>query len=417
MKTEGKPLLPEIGVIALVVDHWGPVWQSRHHVLSRLAKYFQVVWVTPAPEWRDVLRGNSLSVDASTPAENGLAIYNPPAWLSKVYRPRWLGGLLSRLRLRAARRLLTTRGCTKIMLYLWRPDFADALTSVPHDFSCYHIDDEYTFSDVDQPIGQVERQLIADVDQVFIHSPGLLEKKGHLNPATAYVPNGVDYAAFSRHWAEPEDLKTIPHPRIGYTGWVKRTLDWPMLLRLTEERREWSFVFVGPQRDQPEVREGVETLLQRGNVHFLGAKHSREVPAYTQYFDVCIMPYQTTAYAKYGYPLKLHEYLASGRPTVGTRMRTLEDFSDVVSLAAAPDEWSSAITAALTPEASAPERSAARQAVARRYDWDVVVAQIARTLANRLGENLADQFPDDEEPDAEPWVRREKQTANQPEGL
>ena len=47
------PLLPDIGVIALVPDYWGGPWMPRHYVLTRLARYFHVVWVDPPREWRD----------------------------------------------------------------------------------------------------------------------------------------------------------------------------------------------------------------------------------------------------------------------------------------------------------------------------------------------------------------------------
>jgi len=408
MTSSDRILLPEIGVMALVVDHWSPQWQVRHHVLSRLASYFQVVWVTPAREWRDVLRGAAARDEASASSSKGLAIYVPPGWLPIVYRPKRLGDYLSRLRLRAARRMLLRRGCKKVVLYLWRPDFAGALHSIPHDLSCYHIDDEYTFSDVDLPLDDVEAKLIKDVDQVFVHSPALLEKKGSINPRTAYAPNGVDFAAFSTLWPEPEDLARIPHPRIGYAGFIKRTLDWPLLSLLTERHREWSFVFVGPKRAQSEVREGVEKLSRRANVYFLEAKPARDLPAYPQHFDVCILPYQVNDYTKYIFPVKLHEYLAGGRPTVGARMRTLEDFADVVTLASTPDEWSSALAAALEPEADAPEHRTARQAVARQYDWDLLVARIAKTMAARLGAELPEWPPESwGEPQSAPSQRQE----------
>ena len=71
-----------------------------------------------------------------------------------------------------------------------------ALELIPHSVSCYHIDDEYTFSEVEQATSEDEAHLIRKVDQVFISSRGLFEKKGHLNPNTLFVPNGVDYAAY-----------------------------------------------------------------------------------------------------------------------------------------------------------------------------------------------------------------------------
>ena len=109
------------------------------------------------------------------------------------------------------------------------------------------------------------------------------------------------------------------------------------------------------------------------------------------------MPYRANDYPTYIYPLKLHEYLARGRPAVGTRIRTLEDFADVVTLASTPDQWSASITDALKPAANTSERRAARQAVARQHDWKILIAQIAETMAQRLKHKFADRWGESDE--------------------
>lgn len=389
-----EPLIPNIGVCALVPDQWNGNWQPRHYVLTRLAHYFHIVWVSPAPEWRVLLKGwgspTSQLRDSVQPP--GFIVHEPELWLPKLYRPEWLARLTFNMRVRRARRLLIERGCQKIILYLWRADFADALLAAPFDLSCYHIDDEYSFSDSELPLDEGEKRLMQQVDQVFIHSQGLLERKGGINPHTSLVPNGVDYKAYAEISTEPLDIMSILHPRIGYTGTIKRQLDWRLLLHLSIQHPEWSFVFIGPQAPHPDIREPIEELSRRTNVHFLGAKSVHELTAYPQHFDVCIMPYQVNDYTKYIYPLKLHEYLASGSPTVGARIRSLEEFTDVVALANTQDEWSASITEALNPTANAPERRTIRQAVARQHDWNLLVLRIAKIMAGRLGQEFADQL-------------------------
>ena len=356
-------------------------------MLSRLAGYFPVVWVDPAPGWRDVLTNRRRR---SAPASGelvppGLIRYQPPAWLPTFQRPGWLARLTFDARLRHARFLLTSRGCTKIILYLWRPQFAPALTSMSFDLSCYHIVDEYSFSSTEVPVDAVEMKLISDVDQVFIHSPGLLERLGSRNPNTLFVPNGVDYASFSTPAAEPADLASIPAPRIGYVGCIKRHLDWSLIKQLIGRHRDWSFVFVGPVMPHPEIFPIVEELSRAENVHFLGAKSSRESAVYAQHFDVCMMPYALSDYsAHFIYPLKLHEYLASGSPVVGTRIRSLEPFAEVVSLALTLDDWSRAISLNLSENSKSASLRTIRQAIARDHDWNVLVARIANTLRERL---------------------------------
>jgi len=381
-----QPRHPEIGVVALVHDFWGPSWQARHYTLSRLARYFRVLWMEPALELRPLLQPHNRRWRRPRhDAVAGLEVYRPEWWLPLIGRPRWLADFTFRARLRRARQQLLDLGCKKIVLYLWRPEFAAALKLLPHDLSCYHIDDEYSFSPIEVPLSPEEEALIRSVGQVFIHSPAMLEKKGHLNPNTRFAPNGVDYAAFSRPSCEPEDLKPIAHPRVAYCGGLKQVLDWPLLLELTSQHPEWSFVFVGSVRPHAEVPEYMRQLASRQNVFFLGSKTTEQLGAYLQHFDLCLMPYVRNDYTKYIYPLKLHEYLASGCPVVSSPIRTVQDFLQVVLPASSPEEWSRMIERGLSAQENTAERRAQRQRVARTYDWDGLVENIAATMGDRLG--------------------------------
>ncbi|MFH1279168.1 MAG: glycosyltransferase [Candidatus Eisenbacteria bacterium] len=387
----GGPAIPEVGVIALVPDHWGPYWQPRHYVLSLLARFFRVVWMEPAVDGRSYLLRRA-SGGESHPVPAGLSIFGARRWPPKIYRPAALAAWAERARLRAARRRLESLGCRRFILYVWRPRFASALGLVDHDLACYHIDDEYVFYGREnaEEAAHGERELMKRVDQVFIHSPALLEKKGDVNPRTERAPNGVDFDAYRKPREEPEDLAPIPRPRIGYVGWLKRQLDWPLIERLVDARKEWSFVFVGPAAPHDEVRESVERLAARPNVRFLGGKPVDQLPAYSRHFDVGVMPYRSDEYTRYIYPLKLHEFLATGNPVVATRIRSLEEFSRVVLLAETPEEWIAAIEASLEGAGpGAEERRAARLEVAREHDWGVIAGRIAVTLARRLSPEIA----------------------------
>jgi glycosyltransferase involved in cell wall biosynthesis len=381
------PLLPEVGVLALVPDTWHWQWQPRHQVMTRLARYFTVVWMNPAEDWRHALNaGNFSAAPALTPIPSpGFLVHTSSPLLPVVYRPGWLAMGLLRKRLQRARDLLLARGCTKIVLYLWRPDFAEALDLLPVDLVCYHIDDEYSFSAVDVPIPDREARLIARAGQVFIHSPALLEKKGKINPYTTFAPNGVNFNSYAQVVPEPADIADIPHPRIGYSGHIKKQLDWPLLMHLTAAHPEWSFVFVGAANRHPEIVGYLDQLSRRHNVRFLGGKSVQELAAYPQHFDVCLMPYSRDDYTRYIYPLKLHEYLASGRPVVGTPIASLEPFRHVVRLPDTLDQWSAAITESLGPAANSSEQRAVRQTIARKHDWEILVRNIAETMASRLG--------------------------------
>ena len=383
------PLVPEVGVIAMVPDTWGNVWAPRHQVLTRLAKYFPVVWMDPPLNWRDFwLPGTRerRAPLAHAPEIPSFEVLRPSRWRPQVHRPRFAAQYFDAARVRDAARRLRRAGAKRIVLYLWRPEYRGALDVLPDAFSCYHIDDEYSFSTVEEPVDPSEAELMRRSDQVFIHSRGLWEKKAHFATNRQFIPNGVDFDAFASDFPEPNDLRAIPRPRVGYIGVLRRFLNLPLVLSLAQRHREWSFVIIGPPRVLGEDAEAHRALGQLSNVHLLGARPVWELPAYARHLDVGIMPYDVDGYTKFIYPLKLHEYLAAGLPVVATPIRTLLDFPDVVSLAETSDDWSAALQAALAPAARSPGLVSVRQSVARAHDWSVLVHRLATTIAERLGE-------------------------------
>ena len=375
------------GVLSLVPDIWGAgSWMPRHQVLTRLSAYFPVTWMDPPEQWRRLWTGTARPRPSETglPEDSDFQVYRPGRLLPRVFRPTVAARLTEKGRLRAASRLLAQRGAEPAVLYLWRPQFAPVLDLLPDCVSVYHVDDEYSFSTTEQPVDPNEAALLGRASQCIIHSPALWEKKAHLASRAALIPNGVDYTAYATPVAEPADLQSIPHPRIGYIGVIKSQLDMPLLLALAERRPDWSFVLVGRCRPG-EDQEAFNALSQLPNVHLLGQRPIAALPSYTQHFDVGLMPYDVNDYTKYIYPLKLHEYLATGLPVVASGIRTLLDFSSVVSIADSVDEWASAIEASLAPGARSPEMVAERRSVARGHDWNVLVARIAALIAERLG--------------------------------
>jgi glycosyltransferase involved in cell wall biosynthesis len=370
-----------LGIIALVPDDWTGIVTVRHQVLRRLATFFKVEWVAPAPNWREFLHPLSsrfLAADSWSEPTPSMEVLTTGCLHPEIHRPRRLGASRFRSRLALARKRLLARGATRIALYVWRDEFADALDLVPYDFSCYHIDDEYTFSDKDLPNSARETDLLRRVDQVIVHSRALFEKKGGINRNTALIPNGVDFRLFSTPRAEPPDMASIPGPRIGYAGVVKRQLDLDLLGRLARARPDWSLVLVGPVMNTEGKEDQIEMLRQLRNVHFLGFKAADDLPTYIQHFDVCLMGYEVNDYTRYIYPLKLHEYLAAGRPIVSSPIDALRDFTQVVTIANNEAEWLDAIELGLNEVDRDGVAAAARRAIAREHDWDALVAQIAR---------------------------------------
>jgi glycosyltransferase involved in cell wall biosynthesis len=381
--------MSSVGIIALVPDRWGDMWQARHHLLSRIAQQCTVAWMNPAHHWRTIFRSGSQAANrVEAPPEARLRICDAPLWLPRFHAQPRLDNATLALRLQAARKSLLRAGATHIVLYIWRPEFASALGLVPHHLSCYHVDDEYSFSAASGPIPRNEMRLLKEAGQVFIHSETMLRAKGSINPHTAHIPNGVDYDRYAVAAPEADDLRAIPGPRIGYSGWLKPQIDWWLLQRLAERHPEWSFVFVGPVQRHPDVEDNVARLRQLPNVYILGGRPTSALHGYVQHFDVCLMPYAIDRYTHFIYPVKVHEYLATGNPVVASPLPNLREFEQVLLFAGDVDAWSYAIARALATRRDEQTRHA-RRAVARRHDWSALASRVTSILQSRLERGAA----------------------------
>jgi hypothetical protein len=180
------------------------------------------------------------------------------------------------------------------------------------------------------------------------------------------------FSALSRAEPEPPDLARIARPRIGYVGSIHPQLDLGLVAELATRRPGWNFVLIGPEQSVQNLHDSSEYRRCRGlsNVHFLGEKHRSIVPAYLIHMDVNSMIYRQSpeSWTQLAYPLKLHEYFASGQPIVSVDLAMIREFEQVIVFAGTVDDWERAVDAALAT--SDPSAVTTRRAIARGNTWD-----------------------------------------------
>jgi glycosyltransferase involved in cell wall biosynthesis len=353
-----------VGILTFVPDRWESYWQSRHHIMSRLAAHYKVLWVSPPTNWRDVPTANPRSFFKTgiKKASTSFWTYSPESFLPIIYRPKWGANALQQLRIRRIKSYIAAMGIKRLIIYIWRPEFASYLEEFNRDLLCYHIDDEYTFSDGDLPTSSNETQLIKNADVIFISSKTLICKKGNLGSDVYYMPNGVDFSHYrnivdNKKTYLPE-FDNIPSPRIGYLGYIKDDLDLKLLLHIARKRKDWSLVLVGPvQETHLAIREDIDLLRRESNVYFLGGKRPED-------------------------PMKLHEYLACGKPIVAAELENLKEFSNVLYFADDSEEWIDKIQIALGSRG--PEMEIKRIEVASQNSWDQRVNTIRSIIEKKL---------------------------------
>jgi glycosyltransferase involved in cell wall biosynthesis len=125
-------------------------------------------------------------------------------------------------------------------------------------------------------------------------------------------------------------------------------------------------------------------------VIFTGQRPSEEIPAYLDAADVLVSPRSTGTNT----PLKIYQYLRSGRPIVATRLRThTQVLSDAVSFLAdpTPAAFAAAIARVIdNPAAAAAVGRRAQELAATRYSDDVFIDKTRQAC----GFLMADQRPE-----------------------
>ena len=267
------------------------------------------------------------------------------------------------LYVRSIRRLLRRLPGEELVLWLSYPLQAWALDAFPQRvLACYDWTDDWAAFDVlpvedPQELIAMNERILREVDLVFAVSEELTRRAMAVNPHTYRAPNATDPKLLEAAGSEgpvADELRELPRPVIGYIGQIADKIDYDLIRALGQARPDWSFVFVGPVWYTKQAL--VKTLDARPNVHFLGPRPYGELPAYLRGFDVCILPHRLTPLTRSMDPIKLYDYLASGRPIVSTPVAGVERFADVVYTGDTPEAFLSALEAALREDGSLRER-------------------------------------------------------------
>jgi len=130
------------------------------------------------------------------------------------------------------------------------------------------------------------------------------------------------------------------------------------------------------------VKISEEDLPRRPNIHYLGQRDYKDLPAFLAGWDVCLMPFAINEATRFISPTKVLEYMAAELPIVSTPIAdVVGPYGGVVAIADGAQQFGAACAAALALDASARDAKAAamREQVART-SWERTAQSMAALL-------------------------------------
>lgn len=324
--------------LLVFADDWGRHPSSCQHLIQRFLGRYQVCWVntigtrTPRLNWSTVVRGfEKIRHWFATPPvtdrlPDGLRVVNPKMW-------PWLSSAFDR---RLNRRLLLKQ-LTPIVEALpspvhaitTLPVVADLMGSLPVARWIYYcVDDFSLWPGLDQrAMASLEDQVISRADAVVAVSANLRDKLLQRRPSVELLTHGVDW----NFWRMPGSgtvpaLTGLEAPFIVFWGVIDRRMDIAWLAHLCGVLKKGTVVLAGPEAEPDPALAKLPRVVRVGSVPY------DDLPALARQADVLVMPYADLPVTRAMQPLKLKEYLATGRPTVARNLPANLAWHDALDL-------------------------------------------------------------------------------------
>jgi glycosyltransferase involved in cell wall biosynthesis len=190
-----------------------------------------------------------------------------------------------------------------------------------------------------------ELSLLKAADFVVASSVYLRDKFSAVRDVTL-IPNGCEYEVFSSVAPPPRGSM----PVAGYIGAIAKWFDINLLIEVAQKLPGWMFVLVG-------TTAGCATWNAKRipNIKIVGEVPYTDVPAQLERFDVCMIPFRITELTKATNPVKVYEYLASGRPVVSTPIPEVKVLGGRVKIASTANDFATKLQESLEVSRSVSE--------------------------------------------------------------
>lgn len=381
--------MPEPAPLIVFSDEWGRHPSSCQHLIQHLLPSRDVTWVNtiglrpPRLDRATAIRGieklrswfpfrsrfppREKSAGVRSPVPH---ILNPIMWPSFRTRPsrtlnRWL---LTRVLRRA------TTDDTPPIIVSTLPVVADLVDCAPAARWVYYCVDDYaTWPGLDGgTLQRMESKFVEKVDVAIAVSHELQTHLAKLGKPAHLLTHGVDLDFWRRPDAKEISLPHLTEPLILFWGVIDRRMDHQFVRALSDSMNTGTILLVGPC-DCPDSE-----LLRIPRVQIVPPVPIDELPALASRAQVLIAPYADLLVTRAMQPLKLKEYLVTGKPVVVRKLPATEEWCDSADVVETPEEFARIVLSRL--KSGLPEEQRLARSRLATETWNAKAKQFEEWL-------------------------------------
>ncbi|MFA5197618.1 MAG: glycosyltransferase [Patescibacteria group bacterium] len=384
------------GIIFIAAEPWdGSVWRRRHHVAWSLAREHRVLFIEPPVE--------RLSKPASV-KHQGRNLYSisvkkwfPDRFFRNKINISWINAELVRSELKKIAKEMEIKS-PLLWIYFCAQQYdyfnlfnEKLIISDWHDMFTANFgwtSDEYERNNFVR-----EKKIIKSADVIFGVSEKICEHLKEKHRKVYFMPHGVNNEIFdTKREADSsiEALKNIKGPKIGYLGAIQYKIDFELLSYVAWKCKDWNIVLAGRKAINNDVdNSAFKKLLEHDNAIYLGEIAKEQIPNFLKTLDICTLPFKKVKWTQYFSPLKVLEYLASGKSIVAMDRGIDYEYSKYICVAKTADEFIR-ITESLLKQKEDRSVVEERKRIAKNNSWDQRVNQMMEIIEKELLINKQD---------------------------